>query len=109
MQNPTDHDRDVGGRGRMSQSLDEFFAHYYRRRPVTATLTGMHGYDSALPDWSPNGLATLDAEMRQLCDRLSAEHPSSAGIDTLCADVDALDAELARRFLEIQLAENAGT
>jgi hypothetical protein len=92
----------------MSESLDEFFAHYYRRRPVTATFTGMHDYDSMLPDWSPDGLATLDAEMRRLFDRLSAEHPPITCIDALRADIEALDAELARRFLEIQLAENEG-
>lgn len=99
---------DGGGRDRMSQSLDEFFAHYYRRRPVTATFTGTHPYDAALPDWSPDGLAGLDAEMRGLCHRLSAEHPTTPSIDALRADTDALDAELARRFLEIQLAENEG-
>ncbi len=93
----------------MSQSLDEFLAHYYRRRPVTATFTGMHDYDSVLPNWSANGLTELDAEMRQVADRLSAEHPPTSSIDTLRADADALDAELARRFLEIQLAENGGT
>ena len=91
----------------MSESLDEFFAHYYRRRPVTATFTGVHDYDAELPDWSPEGLTTLDAEMRRLHERLSAEHPA-AGLDVLRTDVDALDAELARRFLEIQLDENAG-
>ena len=93
----------------MSRALDEFFAHYYSRRPVTATFTGMHDYDSALPDWSLEGLATLDAEMRQLCNRLSAEHPSTSSAAMLRADVDSLDAELARRFLELQLAENDGT
>lgn len=90
----------------MSQSLDEFFAHYYRRRPVTATFTGVHDYDAELPDWSPGGLATLGAEMRQLRDRLSSEHLPTSNAATLRADVDALDAELARRFLEIQLGEN---
>ena len=92
----------------MSRSLDEFFAHYFRRRPVTATFTGMHDYDSLLPDWSPHGLAILDAEMRQLCGRLSDEHPFPSHVGSLRADVDSLDAELARRFLEIQLDENEG-
>ena len=92
----------------MSQALDEFFAHYYRRRPVTATFTGVHDYDSELPDWSSEGLATLDAEMRRVSERLSAAHPPTSSVATLRSDVDALDAELARRFLEIQRAENGG-
>jgi hypothetical protein len=92
----------------MSRALDEYFAHYYRRRPVTATFTGVHEYDSTLPDWSLEGLATLDAEMRSLSERLSAEHPPTSSVATLRTEVDALDAELARRFLEIQGAENEG-
>ena len=37
-------------------ALDRFFDAYYRRRPVTATFTGVHAYDRELPDWSPEGL-----------------------------------------------------
>src|SRR5690348_2165231 len=92
----------------MSRSLDKFFVHYYRRRPVTATFTGIHDYDSVLPDWSPEGLVTLDTEMRNLVDALSAEHPTVSDVAALRDDVDALDAELARRFLQIQLLENEG-
>jgi hypothetical protein len=91
----------------MSRSLDEFFAHYYRRRPVTATFTGMHDYDAELPDWSPDGLASLDAEMSRLVERLSAKHPRPSDVAIFRQDIDALDAELAQRFLAIQRAENA--
>jgi hypothetical protein len=90
----------------MNGALDRFFAHYYRRRPVTATFTGVHTFDALLPDWSPDGLSALDAEMRDLIGALSAEYPPGAPAEELRRDVDALDAELARRFLEIQLAEN---
>jgi hypothetical protein len=92
----------------MSVSLDEFFAHYYRRRPVTATFTGVHAYDAQLPDWSPAGLAILDAEMRLIGEKLAAEHPPAGTVAAYRDDVDALDAELARRFLEIQRAELHG-
>jgi hypothetical protein len=92
----------------MSRSLDAFFAHYYRRRPVTATFTGVHDYDAALPDWSPDGLAALDAEMQSAGNALSVEHPPTS-VSNLRDDVDALDAELARRFLEIQRAENTSS
>ena len=43
----------------MSASLDRFFDHYYRRRPVTATFTGVHSFDALLPDWSSGGLLAL--------------------------------------------------
>ena len=45
-------------------AIDDFFTHYYARRPVNATFTGVHAYDSELPDWSPDGLDALDDEMR---------------------------------------------
>jgi hypothetical protein len=91
----------------MSAALDRFFDHYHRRRPVNATFTGIHTYDAFLPDWSPDGLDTLDGEMRALVAELSAAHPAPASARAYRDDVDLLDAELARAFLEIQLAENA--
>ena len=90
----------------MSASLDRFFDHYYRRRPVTATFTGVHAFDALLPDWSNDGLLALDAEMREMIRALSVEHPPGASTEEFRLDIDALDAELARRFLEIQLVEN---
>ena len=47
-------------------ALDRFFEHYYRTRPVQATFTGVHEHDHRLPDWSPEGLDALVAEMRDL-------------------------------------------
>ena len=38
-------------------AIDDFFTHYYARRPVNATFTGVHAYDDRLPDWSLDGLA----------------------------------------------------
>lgn len=93
----------------VSAALDHFFDHYYRRRPVNATFTGMHEYDAQLPNWSRDGLGALDNEMRGLHAELSAAHPTPESARDYRGDVELLDAELARAFLEIQLAENAST
>ena len=86
----------------MPTPLDRFFDHYYRRRPVSATLTGVHDFDGELPDWSRAGLAALDREMADLESALAADSDSAA-------DIDAIDAMLAADFLAIQRAENAGS
>lgn len=52
--------------------LDDFFAHYYARRPVNATFIGVHDHDHALPDFSGEGTAHTLAEMRALRERLTA-------------------------------------
>ena len=44
--------------------LDEFFDHYFRRRPVNATFIGVHTFDHELPDFSAEGVAATVAEMR---------------------------------------------
>lgn len=93
--------------GAMLDPLTRFLDHYYRRRPVNATFTGMHVYDSHLPDWSPDGLASLDAEMRALQVQLHEQYPAPNAARFYREDVDLLDAELIRAFCEIQLAENA--
>jgi Bacterial protein of unknown function (DUF885) len=92
----------------VSGALDGFFGHYYRRRPVNATFTGIHMYDELLPDWSLEGLEALDGEMHALARELGAAHPPPASAREYRDNADLLDAELARAFLEIQLAENAG-
>jgi Bacterial protein of unknown function (DUF885) len=88
-------------------AIDEFFTHYYARRPVNATFTGVHAYDDRLPDWSPEALAAQDDEMRSLGEALAAEYPSPPSVASFRTNPDLLDAELARGFLEIQRAENA--
>jgi len=92
----------------MSVVLDRFFEHYYRRRPVNATFTGVHEYDTILPDWSRHGLATQRDEMAVLHAELVVAHPAPGGEHRYHDDPDLLDAELARAYLEIQLAEDAG-
>src|SRR5688500_15682400 len=88
-------------------AIDEFFSHYYARRPVNATFTGVHAYDEELPDWSPDGLQALDDEMASLGSALAAEYPAPSSVAVFKSSPDLLDAELARAFLVVQRAENA--
>ena len=88
----------------MSDTLDRFFDHYYRYRPVNATFTGVHSFDDRLPDWSLGGLAEMDSQMRSLHGELMQASPPAATL--LQGDPQQLDITLARSFLEIQLAEN---
>src|SRR5687767_9912914 len=55
--------------------LDDFFAAYYRRRPIDATFVGLHHLDDLLPDYSDDGRRAAVSTMRSLLDRL-AELPS---------------------------------
>ena len=91
----------------VSDALDRFFEHYYRRRPVNATFTGAHDHDALLPDWSRHGLSAQRDEMVALHAELSAAHPAPSTEALYGSDTPLLDAELARAFLEIQLAEDA--
>jgi uncharacterized protein (DUF885 family) len=84
-------------------SLTEFFASYYRLRPVNATFTGVHEHDHRLPDWSPAGLAAAAEEMRRLRDALVA---ARSGAAPALDEVGVRDRELAISFLEVQLAEH---
>ena len=87
-------------------ALDRFFEHYYRRRPVNATFTGLHDYDARLPEWSPDGLAALDDEMDRVAVSLRQAYRVPASPRECLADPDVLDAQLALDFLAIQRAEN---
>jgi uncharacterized protein (DUF885 family) len=79
-----------------SRWLDRFFDSYYRRRPVNATFIGIHDYDAQLPDFSEHGAGDTLAEMRQLL----AEAPAAAD-----DSIEAIDLQLARGFLELQIWE----
>jgi hypothetical protein len=87
-------------------ALDRFFEAYYRRRPVTATFTGVHDYDHRLPDWSPEGLAAAGVEMRALRRELDAA--GRVPDDQVRAFPGEVDLALADAFLEIQIAEHDG-
>jgi hypothetical protein len=86
-------------------ALDRFFAAFYRRRPVTATFTGLHEHDGRLPDWSPAGLAAEADETRSLRAEIAAIRPGQAA-DVVPAFPDGVDLELADAHLEIALAEH---
>ncbi len=91
----------------VSDALDRLFEHYYRRRPVNATFTGVHDHDALLPDWSRHGLSVQRDEMVALHAELSAAHPPPSTEALYGSATTLLDAELARAILEIQLAEDA--
>jgi uncharacterized protein (DUF885 family) len=88
--------RDASGAPAFDAWLDEFFASYYRLRPVNATFIGVHGYDDRLPDLSPDGRAALAGETESLLRsirRLPREHLTEA---------QAMDRRLAEGYLNIQ-------
>ena len=76
--------------------LDDFFASYYRHRPVNATFIGVHEHDHRLPDLSEAGIDAVVSDMRALRQRLTAL-PHEA-----LTPAKALDKRLASGFLEIQ-------
>jgi uncharacterized protein (DUF885 family) len=76
--------------------LEDFFAAYYRRRPVNATFIGEHAYDHALPDFTEQGVGDTLGEMETLLRRLQTLPP-----ETLTS-AERLDRSLAEGFLRIQ-------
>jgi uncharacterized protein (DUF885 family) len=79
--------------------LDDFFASYFRHRPVSATFIGVHDYDERLPDLSERGLGDALADAESLLGRLTTLP------DEPLAEVEAIDRALARGFLRIQCWE----
>lgn len=89
----------------MPTLLDRFFEHYYQLHPVNATFTGIHDYDHMLPDWSPAGLEALADANHALAGELRQAYDVPASGESYLRDPDLLDAQLAREFLTIELAE----
>ena len=87
-------------------ALDRFFQDYYRRRPVTATFTGVHAHDHALPDWSRAGLDEAADEMR--AQRALLRAAGLVSDERARRFPDEVDLALADGFLEIQIAEHEG-
>lgn len=83
--------------------LDDFFAAYYRRRPVNATFIGVHEHDAALPDLSERAVGETLDEIESLLRRLRAL-PSEP-----LASARSIDRALAEGFLEIQRWEYGST
>ncbi|HEY7909197.1 MAG TPA: DUF885 family protein, partial [Thermomicrobiales bacterium] len=82
--------------------LDDFFAAYYRRRPVNATFIGVHEYDDQLPDFSPPGVAATVTEMASL---LRTRRGGDVAPPT--SEAEAIDLRLAEHFLMLQSWEFA--
>jgi uncharacterized protein (DUF885 family) len=76
--------------------LDDFFASYFRHRPVNATFIGIHDYDERLPDLSEQGLGDTLADAESLLGRLAALPAEPLG------EAEAIDRALAHGFLRIQ-------
>lgn len=85
-------------------ALDRFFASYYRHRPVTATFTGVHDHDAALPDWSASGQQTAIDEMRSIRHDLDAA--GRVADRKVRRFPEEVDLALADGCLEIQIAEH---
>lgn len=87
--------------------LDAFFDSFYRQRPVTATFTGIHAYDAALPDFSPDVMQATRDEMSAMRRALA-----EAGYGVLHSeelkgrDWQGIDGALADSVLEVRLAED---
>ena len=88
--------------------LDRLVDHYFRRRPVNATFTGMHTLDHRLPDWSAAGVSQLLDEMRADRDGIAAVATASMDDCVEQRDWVGMDLALADSFLEIQVAELEG-
>lgn len=101
---------DSSWRQRADEGLDRFFAHYYERRPVNATFTGVHDHDGQLPDWSLAGLEQTLQEMAELRrDFASVQVPECLdGAHSREERIAIADVLLADGFLEIQEAELEG-
>lgn len=85
-------------------ALDRFFEAFYRQRPVSATFTGLHEYDSRLPDWSAGGLDRAADEARAL--RNVLELAGRVADDAVSAFPSEVDLALADGALAIALAEH---
>lgn len=76
--------------------LDDVFAWYYRRNPVSATFIGVHTYDDRLPDYAPEATIAAAAEITVLLRRYAALPTEPLTL------AERLDAEVAVAALEIQ-------
>ena len=94
----------VAAPGAATAVLDRFFETFYRRRPVSATFTGLHDHDTRLPDWSADALEQAADEMRALRRDLdTAGRVPDEAVTTFPLQVDLALADVA---LEIALAEH---
>ena len=76
--------------------LDDFFASFWRHRPVTATFAGVHQYDDRLPDYSDRGVGDALTDTETLLKRLAALPPEDMTVE------QRLDRRAAEGFLRTQ-------
>lgn len=98
---------DLAARVTPETALDRFFAADYRRRPVTATFTGVHEFDGQLPDWSRAGLDAAVADMRAT--RTELREAGSVADEDVRRFPDQVDLALADAHLEVQAHELQGS
>src|SRR5215207_2892026 len=79
--------------------LDDFLSTFFHQNPVDATFIGMHGYDHALPDCSPDSIERAQDEWRGLRDRLASIATEGLTVS------QRHDHRLATGFIEIRLWE----
>ncbi len=84
--------------------LDDFFASYFRHRPVSATFIGVHDYDDRLPDYSTAAISAQLSETEQLLARVD-----SGAVEPPTTQVEAVDQLLARNYLQTQVWELGDT
>lgn len=83
--------------------LDDFFASYFRRRPVCATFIGRHEQDHRLPDYSEEGVSEALAELTELERQLEEIQTDSL------SETQQIDRKLAEGALTIQQWELEST
>jgi hypothetical protein len=88
-------------------AIDAFFKSFYRRRPVTATFTGIREHDHALPDLSPEAMQSARDEMCVMRRTIAEAGYGVLNTDDLRKrDWPAIDGALADTVLELKLAED---
>lgn len=83
-------------RSQFTRWLDDFFAWYYRRNPVSATFIGVHAYDDRLPDYAPEATTAAAADIDALLQRYAALPAEPLTL------AERLDSAVAVAALEIQ-------
>lgn len=71
---------------------------------MNATFTGLHTHDHRLPDWSRAARDTEVSELATLHDALFSAAPRGSDA-LLAANIDAVDAELARANIDVRILE----
>jgi hypothetical protein len=88
-----------------STAIDQFLEQFFFRHPVDATSAGMRLHDHELPDWSREAREDELDEFEALQVALDDAFDPAADDAALAGSVDAVDAELARRSMDVRQLE----